>query len=77
MSLRIRMPLARDRNNVRELPAQRRHVLGDSGRGSIVTPSPFPYSSIIGVPAVKQYQLLLCINIWYLTWYVVRVASVP
>ena len=27
--------------NVRELRAQRRHVLGDGGRGSILTASPF------------------------------------
>ena len=40
------------KQNVRELLAQRRHVLGDGGRGSILTASPFWYSSTIGVPAV-------------------------
>ena len=41
-----------------------RHVLGDGGRGSIITASPFSYGSAIGVPAVdyvqrQQYELLL------------------
>ena len=37
----------------RELRAQRRHVLGNGGRGSILTASPFSYSSTIGLPAAN------------------------
>ena len=62
--IRVPSPLAWGRNNVRELRAQMRHVLGDGGRGSIITASPFSYGSAIGVPAVdyvqrQQYELLL------------------
>ena len=39
--IRVPSPLAWGRNNVRELRAQRRHVLGDGGRGSILTAYPF------------------------------------
>ena len=39
--IRVPSPLAWSRNNVRELRAQRRHVLGDGGSGSILTASPF------------------------------------
>ena len=51
--IRVPSPLAWGRNNVRELCAQRRHVLGDGGRGSILTASPFSYISTIGVPAAN------------------------
>ena len=51
--IRVPSPLNWDRNNVRELHAQRRHVLGDGGRGSILTASPFSFSSTIGVPAAN------------------------
>ena len=52
--IRVPSPLAWGRNNVRELRAQRRHVLEDGGRGSILTASPFSYSRTIGAPAVNQ-----------------------
>ena len=55
---RVLSPLASGRNNVRELRAQRRHVLGDGGRGSILTASPFSYSSTIGVPAANCCLLI-------------------
>ena len=35
--IRVPSPLAWGRNNVRELRAQTRHVLGDGDRGSILT----------------------------------------
>ena len=41
LGIRVPSPLAWDRNSVRELRAQRRHVLGDGGGGSILTASPF------------------------------------
>ena len=67
--MRVPSPLTWRRNNVRELCQQRRHVLGDGGRGSILT-SPFSYSSTIGVPACE----LLLATYKYLvhgtgTWY--------
>ena len=40
LGIRVPSPLAWGRNGVRELRAQRRHVLGDGGGGSIVTASP-------------------------------------
>ena len=52
LCIRVPSPLAWGRQNVRELRAQRRHVLGDDGRGSILTASPFSCSSTIGVPVV-------------------------
>ena len=63
-------PVAWGRNVVRELRAQRRHVLGDGGRGSILTASTFSYSSTIGVPAANCCCIILG------TWYVVGVVSV-
>ena len=51
--IRVPSPLTRGRNNFRELRVQKRHVLGDGGRGSILTASPFSYSSTIGVPAAN------------------------
>ena len=59
----------------REGPSSLR-LKADGGRGSILTASPFSYSSSIGVRAVDyiqrpQYELLLYI----ITWYVVRVVS--
>ena len=68
--IRVPSPLAWDRNNVRKLRAQRRHVLADGGRGSILTASPFSYSSTIGVPALDysdSRKNCCCINTWY-TW---------
>ena len=50
--IRVPLPLASGRNIGRELRAQRRHVL-DDGSGSILTVSPFSYSSTIGVPAAN------------------------
>ena len=41
LGIRVPSPLAWGRNGVRELRAQRRHVLGDGGSGSILTASPF------------------------------------
>ena len=41
LGIRVPSPLAWGRNSVRELRVQRRHVLGDGGRGSILTASPF------------------------------------
>ena len=74
-------PLVWGRNNVRELRAQRRHVLGDGGRGSILTASPFSLHSTIGVPAVdyggsSKNCLLLYKYLVRGTIYV-RVVSVP
>ena len=75
--IRVPSPLAWGRNNVRELRAQRRHVLGDGGRDAILTASPFSYSSTIGVPAVVpavdysgSSTNCCCIYTWYLlyTW---------
>ena len=57
--IRVPSPLAWDRNNVRELRAQRRHVLGDGGGGSILTASPFSYSSTIGVVTVYRLPIRL------------------
>ena len=54
-------------------------MLGVSGRGSILTASPFSYSGKIGVPAVDHSGSstnCCCIYTWYLTWYMVRVVSV-
>ena len=51
--IRVPPPLAWGRNNIRELRAQRPHVLGDGGRGSILTASPF---SIF----VQQYDRGTC-----------------
>ena len=75
--IRVPSPLAWGRNSDRELRAQRRLVLGDGDRGSILTASPVSCSSTIGVPACRllvqrqQYELLLY---KYLvpctTWYV-------
>ena len=63
--IRVPSPLAGGRNNVRELRAQRRQVLGDGGRG---------YSSTIGVPAVDYNgSSRNCCCIKYLVpgrWYV-------
>ena len=64
LGIRVPSPLAWGRNSVRELRALRRHVLSDGGGGSILTASPFSYSSAIRVPAVddvkrQQYVLLL------------------
>ena len=56
-------PLARGRNNVRELRAQRRRVLGDGGRGSILTASPISYSS--KYDRGTCCELLLAVNTWY------------
>ena len=39
--IRVPSPLAWGRNNVRELRAKRRYVLGDGGLGSILTATPF------------------------------------
>ena len=71
--IRVPSPLAWDRNNVRELRAQRRHVLGDGGRGSIQTASPFSYSRTIGVPAANCcfYKYLVQVHgtgTWYHMW---------
>ena len=71
--IRVPSPLAWGRNNVRELRAQRRHVLRDGGRGSILTASPFSYRSTIGAPAVDysgSSTNCCCIYTWYLvyTW---------
>ena len=41
LGIRVPSPLAWGRNSVRELRAQRWHVLGDGGGGSILTPSHF------------------------------------
>ena len=41
LCIRVPSPLAWGRNSVRELRAQRWHVLGDGDCGSIVTASPF------------------------------------
>ena len=64
LCIRVPSPLAWGRNNVRDLRAQRRHVLRDGGRGSILTTLPFSMYSTIGVPAVdysgsSMYELLL------------------
>ena len=77
LCIRVPSTLAWGRNNVRELRAQRRHVLRDDGRGSILTASPFSYSRAIIVPAVDYSgsSTNCCINIWYLV-NVVRVISV-
>ena len=78
LCIRVPSPLAWGRNNVRELRAQRRHVLGDGGRGSILTASSFSLYSTIGVPAVdysgSSTNYCCCINTWYR--YEVRVVSV-
>ena len=66
LCIRVPSPLAWGRNSVRELRAQRRHVLVDGGRGSIPMASHFSYSSTIGVPAAN-----CCLKIRG-TWYVVR-----
>ena len=51
LGIRVPSPLAWGRNGVRELRAQRRHVLGDGGKGgSVLTASPFLCTSTIGVP---------------------------
>ena len=68
LCIRVPSPLAWGRNNVSELRAQMRHVLGDGGRGSILTASPVSYSSTIGVPAVDysgSSTNCCCLNIWY------------
>ena len=53
-------------------------MLGDGGRGSILTASPFYLYSTIGVPAVgysgSSTNYCCSINTWYR--YVVRVVSV-
>ena len=41
LCIRVPSPLAWGRNNVRELRAQKRHVLRDGGRSSILTACPF------------------------------------
>ena len=67
--IRVPSPLAWGRNNFRDLRAQRRHVLGDGGRSSILTASPFSYSSTIRIPAVDYSASstnCCCINTWYL-----------
>ena len=51
LCIRVASPLALGRNKVRQLHAQRRHVLGDDGRGSVLTASPFSY---------KQYDRGTC-----------------
>ena len=51
--IRVPSPLVSGRNNVRELRAPRRHVMGDGGRGSILTALPFSHSSTIGVPVAN------------------------
>ena len=56
------------RNNVRDLRAQRRVVLGNDGHGLILTASPFSYSSTIGVPAV-DYSHSSTNCCWISTWY--------
>ena len=72
--IRVPSPLAWGRNNVRELRAQRRHVLEDGGRGSILTASPLSHSSTIGVPAANccslyksgtWYRYLASYDTWY------------
>ena len=67
--IRVQSPLAWGRNNVRELRAQRRYVLRDGGRGSILTASPFSYSSSIGVPAANCCLLKNLVPVPG-TWYV-------
>ena len=67
--IRVPSPFAWDRNNDRELRAQRRHVLGGGVRDSILTASPFSYGSTIGVPAVDcsgSSTNCWCMNTWYL-----------
>ena len=74
LCIRVPSPLAWGQNNVRELRGQRQHVLGDGGRGSIVTASPLSYRSTIGVPSVDysgSRTNCCCMNTWYLvggTW---------
>ena len=51
LCIRVPSTLAWGRNNVRELRAQRRHVLRDGGRGLILRASPFSYSNTIGPAA--------------------------
>ena len=77
LCIQVPSPLAWGRNNFSELHAQRRHVLGDGVCGSMLTASPFSYSSTIGVPAVDyggSSTNCCCINTcWYLVpgrWYV-------
>ena len=81
LCIRVPSPLAWGRNSIRELRAQRLHVLGDGDCGSIPTASPFPLYNTIGVPDVdnsgSKYKLLqqsCCINTSFR--YVVRVVSV-
>ena len=69
LCIRVPSPPTSGRNNPRELRAQRRHVLGDGGRGSILTASSFSYSSTIGAPAVdysSSSTTCCCIKTWYL-----------
>ena len=48
LCIRVPSPLAWGRNSsVRELCAQRRHVLGDGGGGSILTASPFSSAAVL------------------------------
>ena len=82
LCIRVPPPLAWGRNSVRELREQKRHVLGDGGRGSILTASLFPCTVRPGkVPAVdyvqrQQYKVLLLYKIPGTGTYVVRVVSV-
>ena len=72
LCIRVPSPLAWGRNNVRELRAQARHVLGDGGRGSILTASPSSYSSAIGVRAAdySDSSTNCCCTSLPGTWYV-------
>ena len=67
--VRVPAPLAWCRNDVRERRAQRRHVLGDGGGGSILTASPFSLYDYDRGTGRVQYCCCCCIipgtwNVW-------------
>ena len=68
--IRVLSPLAWGRNNVRELRAQRRHVLGDGGCGSIPTPTFFRTAVRSGyllrtAACSIPYKYLIRTGTWY------------
>ena len=74
LGIRVTSPLACGRNGVPELLAQKWHVLGDGGRGSILTASTFPSvqcdrGTCCGRQR-QQYELMLYKYILPGTWYV-------
>ena len=66
LCIRVPSPLAWGRINARELRAQRRHLLGDGGRSSILTALPFSLIQQYGRTCCRiqrqQYTNCCCIN---------------